>query len=226
MPQAKDPEEDRTQAEARRSADSSARREHTRAKLLEAAFRLIGHEQGLSIRIEEICASARASRGTFYNYFASLDDLFAALSVELAEDFNRAMVATISALPTNAERCDAAMRFYLARSRSDPAWGWAMVHICAHGPLFGANTFAAALETVEEGLSTKEFDVVDAKVGRDLVLGAAYAGMSRQLREGSPADTDRQLSRTILRGLGVPDVRASRIVERELPAQQPLGTPD
>ncbi len=52
------------------------KRERTRKKILEAAFGLIGNEKGLTVRIEEICAAADISRGTFYNYFTSLEQLF------------------------------------------------------------------------------------------------------------------------------------------------------
>lgn len=201
----------------RRAQDASPRRERTRAKVLEAAFELIGHEQGLSIRIEEICAKARVSRGTFYNYFSSMDDLFAALSFELSDGFNQAMHATVQSMPTNAERSDAAMRYYLERARKDTIWGWAMVHICAHGSLFGSNTFAAARKSIEEGIAAGEFDVVDAQIGRDLVLGAAYAVMSSQLRHHHAAASDRAISSYVLRGLGVPSERIAAIVSRELP---------
>ena len=209
--------EQKTVSEERRALEASPRRERTRAKILEAAFELIGHAHGLSIRIEEICAKARVSRGTFYNYFSSMDDLFAALSFELSDTFNRAMHATVQAMPTNAERSDAAMRYYLERARKEPIWGWAMVHICAHGPLFGANTFAAARRTIEEGIAAGEFDVVDAQTGRDFVLGAAYAAMSNQLRHHQATTSDRMISSYVLRGLGVSEDRIAAIVTRKLP---------
>ena len=60
-------------AEGRPITKLGGKRERTRKKILEAAFGVIGNEKGLTVRIEEICAAARISRGTFYNYFTSLE---------------------------------------------------------------------------------------------------------------------------------------------------------
>ncbi|WP_404711426.1 TetR/AcrR family transcriptional regulator [Sphingomonas sp. MMS24-J13] len=193
------------------------RRERTRRRVLDAAFILMGHERGLAVRIEEICAEAGISRGTFYNYFTSLDQVFDALSFDLSHDFNSAVLATMARMEDMAARTDAAMRYYLERARSNPQWGWAMVHISATGPLFGAETFASALATVEEGIARGEFVIEDARVGRDMILGTALAAMITQLREGADADQPQKVARLILRALGVPDDRVTDVVSRPLP---------
>ena len=79
------------------------KRERTRKKILEAAFGLIGNEKGLTVRIEEICAAASISRGTFYNYFTSLEQLFEVLAIELSHDLNGALVATWDETLSHAE---------------------------------------------------------------------------------------------------------------------------
>ena len=68
-------------AEARSVPKAGGKRERTRKKILEAAFGLIGNEKGLTVRIEEICAASHVSRGTFYNYFTSLEQLFEVLAI-------------------------------------------------------------------------------------------------------------------------------------------------
>jgi AcrR family transcriptional regulator len=201
----------------RRSQEATARRERTRAKLLDAAFRLIGHERGLSVRIEEVCVAAQVSRGTFYNYFSSMDELFAALSFELLHEFNRSVFATMNRMQDSAERTNAAMRYYLERARRDPQWGWAMIHISANGPLFGAETFAHALKTVKEGINRGEFDLKDPEFGRDMILGTVFSSMRRLLRDGGPASVPETVARHILRSLGVAEARVEEIVTRPLP---------
>jgi AcrR family transcriptional regulator len=205
---------------AGRRAPDTARRERTRRGTLDAAFRLIGHEHGRAIRIEELCAAAGISRGSFYNYFAGMDELFEALALDLTHEFTLAVVAEMGRLESAAEQADAAMRYYLDRARSDAAWGWAMVNIGATGPLFGAETFASALATVEMGIATGEFDVASARIGRDLVLGTCQAAIITHLREGSPGDLPQGVSRAVLRGLGIAAETVERIVTRPLP---PLG---
>ncbi len=200
-----------------RTRDTAIRRERTRQRLLDAAFTLLGHERGLAVRIEEICAEAGISRGTFYNHFPSLEGLFDALSFDLSHDFNSAVLATMARMEDMAARTSAAMRYYLERARSNPNWGWAMVNISATGPLFGAETFASALATVEEGIARGEFAVEDARVGRDMILGTALAAMITQLREGASEDQPKMLARHILRALGVPRDRVEEVIARPLP---------
>src|SRR5262245_58596981 len=115
-------------APERRTEELSGKRERTRQKIFAATFRLIGHEHGRSVRIEEVCAAAEVSRGTFYNYFSSLDELFQILAIELSHDFNQALLTTLEKIESSAERANAAIQHYLKRARRDPAWGWAMVH--------------------------------------------------------------------------------------------------
>lgn len=194
------------------------KRERTRQRILDAAFALIGADHGLGVRIEEVCVEAKISRGTFYNYFAGLDDLFAALAVELSHEFNVAVLTTVAQMTDCAERTDACMRYYLERSRNDPQWGWAMVNISAAGPLFGAETHASALATVEEGIARGDFDLQDAKFGRDLILGTCLATMISQLRDGAPYTSSVTVSRHVLRSMGVVPARIDEIISRPLPA--------
>jgi AcrR family transcriptional regulator len=200
-----------------RTRDTAAKRERTRRRVLDAAFALIGHARGTSVRIEDICAGARISRGTFYNYFSGLEQLFDALSFDLSHEFTLAVLATMTRMEDMAARTDAALRYYLERARADPHWGWAMVHISAAGPLFGAETFASALETVTEGMRRGEFDLEDARVGRDLILGTALAAMIAQLRGDAGEDQPRMVARHILHSLGVPAERVEAVIARPLP---------
>lgn len=89
--------------------------------MLDAAFALLGHEQGLSARIEEICDAAGVSRDTFHRSFNGVPDVFGACPT-ISHDFNLSVTGTISLLPEATERVAAAMRYYLARAVGDPRW--------------------------------------------------------------------------------------------------------
>ena len=132
------------------------KRERTRKKILEAAFRLIGNEHGLSVRIEEICAAAHISRGTFYNYFTGLEQLFEVLAIELSHDLNGALVAGYDESQSHAEGANAAIQHYLNYARRDPAWAWAMVHLSAFGPTFGSEAWEACHGAIEKGIKAGE----------------------------------------------------------------------
>src|SRR3954471_22722019 len=169
------------QPEERAASKLGGKRERTRKKILEAAFGLIGNEKGLTVRIEEICAAAGISRGTFYNYFTSLEQLFEVLAIELSHDLNGALVATWDESLSHAEGSNAAIQQYLNYARRDPAWAWAMVHLNAFGPPFGAEAWDACYRSIAKGIEAGEFDVPNPTVGRDLMTGTVMASVRTML---------------------------------------------
>jgi AcrR family transcriptional regulator len=60
------------------------RRAQTRARLLDAAFRVFAAKGFGQARIDDVCAAAGFTRGAFYSNFGSLDELFFALYDERA----------------------------------------------------------------------------------------------------------------------------------------------
>lgn len=207
----------RQRASGRPTPKLTGKRERTRKKILEAAFGLIGNEKGLTVRIEEICAAARVSRGTFYNYFTSLEQLFEALAIELSHDLNSALVSSWDETRSHAEGSNAAVQHYLNYARRDPAWAWAMVHLNAFGPTFGAESWEACYRSIEKGIEAGEFDVPNATVGRDLMTGTVMASVRTMLRSGSNRSEPRVVARHLLRALGVPAARAREIADSPLP---------
>ncbi len=207
----------RRRTEERPAPKLGAKRERTRKKVLDAAFGLIGNEKGLTVRIEEICAAAHISRGTFYNYFTSLEQVFEALAVELSHDLNRALASTWDETQSHAEGSNAAIQHYLNYARRDPAWAWAMVHLSAFGPAFGAESWEACHRSIAKGIEAGEFDVPNATVGRDLMTGTVMATVRTTLRHGSSRSQARIIAYHLLRALGVPDARAKKIADSPLP---------
>ena len=202
--------------EVRPEPKIGGKRERTRKKILEAAFGLIGNEKGLTVRIEEICAAAHVSRGTFYNYFTSLEQLFEILAIELSHDLNRALVSTWDETLSHAEGANVAIQHYLEYARRDPAWAWAMVHLSAFGPTFGAEAWDACYRSIEKGIEAGEFDVPNATVGRDLMTGTVLATVRTTLHSARPSQS-RIVAYHLLRAFGVPDARAKAIANRPLP---------
>jgi AcrR family transcriptional regulator len=193
------------------------KRERTRKTILDATFGLLGNEKGLTVRIEEICAAAHVSRGTFYNYFTSLEALFEVLAIELSHDLNRALVARWDETQSHAEGSNAAIQHYLNYARRDPAWAWAMVHLSAFGPTFGAEAWEACHRSIAKGIEAGEFDVPNATVGRDLMTGTVLATVRTMLNERGGRSQARAVAYHLLRALGVPDARAKNIADSPLP---------
>lgn len=201
----------------RRAEIGRERRARTRAKILEVAFELLGKENGRSTRIEEICAAAQVSRGTFYNYFSSVDEMFHALAFEISHSFNTATRAVFTRAPAGAIRSAFALRYYLHKTRDDPAWGWAMVNLSAGGPIFGEETFRYATVSIEEGLVTEQFHLPSLEIGRDIMMGSTLSAMITLLRSEQPDDYPEMTVGQIMRGLGVSETLIEKCVTPPLP---------
>ncbi len=204
----------------RRAEIGQQKRERTRRLLLDVAFDLLGRVGGRNTRIEEICAAASVARATFYNYFASIDEVFVGVSEDISHDFNRSVHALLDQMPTAAERASAAIRYYLQKASDDPKWGWAMVNISGGGPIFGQDTYDHAELTTRQGIQSGEFEI-GPNTGRDIQLGATYAAMITQLHNSPSVTYPASVARHTLLALGVPKERVEVIVSLPLPLPLP-----
>lgn len=200
-----------------------ARRARTRARIIAAAFELLGEEEGLHARIEDVVQRAGITRTTFYDHFSGMGELREAVSYEVTHDFLTAVTETVSRLPDARERAAAAIRFYMHRVRAVPRWGRSMVNLGASGIIFGAETYRQAGQTVAEGIAAGQFALSDSALGRDMVLGTTIAAIATMLRDSCAADYPEAVAAIILRGLGVPAAMAAEISARPLP---PLPLPE
>ncbi len=201
----------------RRSEIGAEKRSRTLVVLLNAALELFGREEGRLTRIEDVCARAKVSRGTFYNYFSGMDALIKAVSKHITEDFDAAVHAAFELLPTYAERTCVAVRNYLRRAVEDPQWGWAMVNTSLGRPMYGEDIFLRVRETLQGGIDSGEFTLESADVGRDLLLGTGLAATLTLLQGSAPKDYPRSVTYRILLALGVKPALANELVRRPLP---------
>jgi AcrR family transcriptional regulator len=202
---------------ARRAEIGAEKRLRTRATILAVARRLFGCEGGQTTRIEDLCEAASMARGTFYNYFGSIDALQAALFEDLSRDFDRAVHAAFADMPTAAERTCAAIRYYLGHAVDDPHWGWGMVNTGMGTGLFPAEVAARVQETIQEGIDAREFTIASALAGRDILLGASLAATITLLKGRAPKGYAETISAQVLVAMGVAAGPAGQLARRPLP---------
>ncbi len=210
----------------RRAEIGEERRKRTRAVMMRAGFQLIGHEHGRFQRIEDICAEATVSRGTFYNYFSSLDDFYSALSFELSSDFELAVEKQMQRLNTVSARTGAAIRYHLHAAKQNPHWGWAMIHTSIGQEIFGPEAAQRVKATIREGIDSGEFHIDNAEAGKSLLLGASLGATLDILYGRDRKDYPESVAFSILTGLGVSKARAGAIIGNALPELEPVAQAD
>lgn len=202
----------------RRAELGRERRTRTRARIIAAAFDVLGDERGLHARAEDVAEKASVTRATFYNHFDGMAALREALSIELTHEFLEAVTAVISALPDGRDRSALAVRFYLRRAAADRRWAWSMINLSATGLIFGAETSRQAEQTVREGVSEGVFPHISVPLGRDLLLGTTLAAMGSIVRGGVAESYPEEVAGAILVALGVPLEEADARAGAPLPA--------
>jgi AcrR family transcriptional regulator len=202
---------------ARRAEIGAEKRIRTRAALLAVARELYGHEGGKSTRIEEICEGAGVARGTFYNYFPSIDAVQEALFEDLSRDFDDAVHLVFPELGSATERTAAAVRYYIGRAKNDPQWGWGMVNTGMGTGLLTNDLADRVAATIQEGIDTGEFSIGSAVAGRDMVLGTGLAATITLLKGEAPEMYPELTACRLLMALGVDQEVAHAVMRQPLP---------
>lgn len=79
------------------------RRAETRARLLDAAFRVFAEKGFGAVRIDDVCGAAGFTRGAFYSQFDSLEELFFVLYDQRATLINEQVRAALDAVADPAD---------------------------------------------------------------------------------------------------------------------------
>jgi AcrR family transcriptional regulator len=116
-----------------RAAAAAQKRAETRDRLIEAAFAVIAEKGPEAVRVEDFVAAAGVSRGTFYNYFPTVQDLILTLNVHMARDVDRSLSPARTDVADPAERIAALLHRMWVAFAQDPLKGWVAARIEASG---------------------------------------------------------------------------------------------
>lgn len=192
------------------------RRQRTRDRLIAAAMVVLGHRSADASIIDDVIALADVSRGTFYNYFRTNDELLAAVAEEAGNELLRIVDPMLRGHPDPAARVADGVRLVLAVAGAHPQLAR---FIARTGPAaLGAGTLAAEFvpRDVREGIAAGRFTACDPRLAFDLVTGPVLAAF-HTLQDGAPGrDYADAMAEGVLRALGVPGASARRLARRRL----------
>lgn len=175
------------------------RSNRTRLKILEAAMRVFADKGPDAPVIQDFITAADMSRGTFYNYFSSIDELLIATSKQLEDDLIISIQAEIESMPSAVERMTFGMLLWLEKAAADPIW-CAFVNRVSHHSMM---VETQVTHDLREGIISGEFNCPNINAGYDLVVGTLRQTMSRMLSDKVPVNYPKQVVQTVLQGLGV-----------------------
>jgi AcrR family transcriptional regulator len=195
------------------------KRERMRARLLAATLDLYSsHDRPAAMVIDDIIRQAGVSRGAFYKYFASIDQIVVELGRDMADEMIRSMEQVLADLPDPTSRLAASPLIPLVRAAMQPRWAAFTsrvdyIDFLAPGSPVGDIVGGELLRARAAGIVT--FASLD--VAFDLIVGAVLEGTRRLAVQTStvPAtDHARELSGMILLALGVDRASISPAVDQ------------
>lgn len=200
-----------------RKAVAAERRERMRGRLLESAFVVFG-QRGVDARvIDEVIGLAGVSRGTFYNYFRTNDELLltvvTAIEREMLEVINLALqVAADPAIRV----CDS-VRLHFDLIRRFPAYGVFVDRGGLNAVVSNPLLQEYLLRDLRLGQSTGRFEFAAVEVAFDTVVGIAFAGSRRIHFDQLSAAYSNSLAAGILLALCLSAAEGRDIANRPLP---------
>lgn len=197
------------------------RRARTRSRILVAALRVFAERGPDAPVIDDFIRVAGVARGTFYNHFKSTCELFEATSKWLEEDMIVSIEAEIGRTKDPVERLTSGVRLWLVRASSDSAWCSFVVRNRRRSPLVESQLTG----DIRDGRRKGAFSFPSVEVARDMAVGTVLEAMTRMMQERVPRTYIDDVTRTILRGLGLPDAAIEVAISRPVPAlRRPVQT--
>jgi AcrR family transcriptional regulator len=179
---------------------------------------LIAEKGVAGLRIQELTERADVALGSFYNHFASKEELVEAVVADTIDARAQTIVGRMAALDDPAEMVSFACRRVIRIAYDEPELAWLFVNLDRADALFETIVLPYALETLEQGLTTDRFDVADTHIALTGIVGGALAVMRAILDGRYGPNVDAVFAEAVLRSLGLDRADAYEIAGRELPA--------
>lgn len=209
------------------------RREETRARLIEAAYRLIA-ERGIdAVAINDITEAADVGFGSFYNHFVSKDAVHAAVVATLFDDFADALDHLAKDLEDPAEVIAVSVRHTLLRARRDPTWARFLLREGQSERALSRGLGQRLLRDVRAGIVRGRFNVPDPAMSVIAVGGGVLGAVAAQLQPSSQqqaaleemgftlAELPERAAAVLLHALGLGFAEAQEVARRPLPTTAP-----
>ncbi|MGD1934351.1 MAG: TetR/AcrR family transcriptional regulator [Candidatus Phaeomarinobacter sp.] len=196
---------------------SERRKASTRARIVEAAERLMRDRGVEEVTIQDITEAADVGHGTFYLHFKTKGEVLRPLIEHLSDQVHVRVDQAAHGATDPALRNALGLRILLRAIAEDPLWSWYARSETSFSELVSEMGTPPA-DDMRNGLKSGRFEVADLPATVSFINGA-LVGMIALLDAGARADeTADMTAELVLRVLGVSAEEARQI------ARQPLET--
>ena len=195
---------------------SSSKRRATKQLMLDAARDLVlerGHDK---ISIEEITDRAKVSKGTFYNYFGTKQDVFAAVAQALKARLAADLVKTTDPIKDPAMKVAITLKFYFYQSLDNQDWR-EFTRFTGLTGLYLEQDTAERIEDLQWGIKAGRFKGDNVYFTDSLISGMSRHVLSENDQGPLARDACDYAIRSILQMLGLPEIVAKALTQTRLP---------
>ena len=213
MPERKTPERQTVSSEDHRVRVGAERREKMKARLIDCALVVFTRKGADGAVIDDVIALAGVSRGTFYNYYRTNEDLFRDVTQATANELYQLIEMVVGDASRPLDRLSVAVRLLLHTVRRYPHFG--EFYRRAGTRLAGAGTLAHLYLMRDVGMAIEhdEIGIRDPELAIDLIVGCCLAGVDAMLNRHRLASSyPEELCYQMLLGLSVPPGVAEQMV--------------
>lgn len=204
---------------------AAQRREKTRLKLLESALAVL-HEKGPdSVVADDFIAAAGVSRGTFYNYFDTTNDLIQALATAMGDEFVAAVNACIVTSENPLKRMATGIRLYMSMALKFPFWGRFLTRVGVHIAVRGQPIEQYITRDLTDARDAGLISVKDVLVARDMIIGSMHYGIGTMVTEPAHANYPDLLVEGLLRGFRADEALIQSLAFDPLPPVASIDSP-
>lgn len=200
-----------------RTRVGNERRRKMRLRLLEAALPVIDAKGLEATLIDDVVAAAGVSRGTFYNYFQTIEELLADLGTELGNEIMRDVESAVEDYPDPVLRLASGLRLYLRTVSQHPSVARFFWRAGFHAISPNHLVYEYLPRHIEEGIAEGGLQVSDTGTAIDVIAGVGLTAIHAASTRAVPADHPEQMVGHILLALGVRRSVVHRLLGRELP---------
>ena len=191
-----------------RSLTAERRRDAMRMRLIKAAISVFATHGRAGVVIADVIKVAGVSRGTFYNYYRTTEEILADACHELSEEVVISALEATEGTPDMVTQFAACLHHVLATADAYPVLAHFVgtLGLGPNAPQFQVDKLLSAC--LAEGHAAGEFDIIDPEASADTIAGATIYAISRAGR--GPQYRCAVVS-GLLRGVGIPVSRADAL---------------
>lgn len=194
----------------RRAEIGRERRARTQSQLVAAAMRVFADKGLDAATTQDFYEEAGVSRGTFYNYFETKEDVLTAVANQLADELNDEILSETEGIEGAPERVAWTVGRFVGGAKTDPCRSQVMVDIAARQApiLIGETSENNMRADLKAGRDQGLFTIEDDEVAANVIVGVTMQAIRSVLAGRAGPDHAFLAARSVLLAFGTSLERA------------------